>query len=87
MNLFALGLPLYLALARALELPEDDFERALEKHVFYLKIREDFIGGARSGVNGTPTFFINGRRHDGSYDFDDLVTAIDHELADVKAAN
>ena len=40
MNLFALGLPLDLALARALELPEDDFERALEKHVIlkYVKI-------------------------------------------------
>jgi protein-disulfide isomerase len=34
----------------------------------------------RSGVNGTPTFFINGRRHDGSYAFDDLVAAIEATL-------
>jgi protein-disulfide isomerase len=86
-NQTGLGLPLYLALARALELPEDDLEKALEKHLFYLKVREDFMGGVRSGVNGTPTFFINGRRHDGSYGFADLVTAIDQELADVKAAS
>jgi protein-disulfide isomerase len=32
-------------------------------------------------VNGTPTFFINGLRHDGGYEFDDLVTAIDAALA------
>jgi protein-disulfide isomerase len=29
------------------------------------RIREDFKGGARNGVNGTPTFFINGERYDG----------------------
>jgi hypothetical protein len=31
----------------------------------------------RSGVNGTPTFFINGRRHDGPFDFDHLSAAIE----------
>ena len=34
----------------------------------------------RSGVNGTPSFFINGERHDGSYAFDDLVAAIELRL-------
>jgi protein-disulfide isomerase len=29
-------------------------------------VQEDFIGGVRSGVNGTPTFFINSVRYDGS---------------------
>jgi hypothetical protein len=32
----------------------------------------------RSGVNGTPTFFINGYRHDGGYDLDSLLAAIAH---------
>jgi protein-disulfide isomerase len=36
----------------------------------------DIEGGARSGVNGTPTFFINGVRHDGSFDYDTLVEAL-----------
>jgi hypothetical protein len=36
----------------------------------------DFIGGVRSGVNGTPTFFINGVRHDGPYDYASLVSGI-----------
>ena len=44
-------------------------------------VRSDFMSGARSGVNGTPTFFINGDRHDGSWDYQDLVEAIDAALA------
>jgi protein-disulfide isomerase len=34
------------------------------------------MSGGRSGVNGTPCFFINGVRHDGAYDFDELLAAI-----------
>ena len=41
------------------------------------RVRADFMSGVRSGVNGTPTFFINGRRHDGSYDVDTLSAAIE----------
>ena len=40
------------------------------------RIKEDRQSGIRSGVNGTPTFFINGARHDGSFEFEDLVDAI-----------
>jgi len=38
----------------------------------------------RSGVNGTPTFFINGVRHDGLYEFEDLVSAIDARMLRAK---
>ncbi|HEX2490003.1 MAG TPA: thioredoxin domain-containing protein [Blastocatellia bacterium] len=41
------------------------------------RIREDFLSGTRSGVNGTPTFFINGVRHDGPWDLVSLLTAIE----------
>jgi protein-disulfide isomerase len=41
------------------------------------RVREDFLGGVRSGVNGTPTFFINGVRYDGSYDFAAMAAAIE----------
>jgi protein-disulfide isomerase len=34
------------------------------------------MSGVRSGVNGTPTFFINGMRHDGPFDFDSLMAAL-----------
>jgi protein-disulfide isomerase len=51
-------------------------EEALEAHTYLPHIRADFLGGVRSGVNGTPTFFINVRRHDGGYDVAELAEAI-----------
>jgi protein-disulfide isomerase len=40
------------------------------------RVREDFHSGARNGVNGTPTFFINGVRYDGTVEFEELLTAL-----------
>jgi protein-disulfide isomerase len=40
------------------------------------RIREDFRSGAHNGVNGTPTFFINGVRHDGNVDVNNLIAAL-----------
>jgi protein-disulfide isomerase len=40
-------------------------------------VREDFMSGVRSGVNGTPTFYVNGRRHDDSYDTETLLAALE----------
>jgi protein-disulfide isomerase len=34
----------------------------------------------RGGVNGTPTFFVNGVRHDGSYDFQTLLEAVQTQI-------
>ena len=48
----------------------------LETHSFASRVREDFMGGVRSGVNGTPTFFINGVRHDGPWDEPALLEAL-----------
>jgi protein-disulfide isomerase len=49
----------------------------VSEHTFLDRIREDFMGGVRSGVNGTPTFFINGVRFDGDWtDVDGFATAI-----------
>jgi protein-disulfide isomerase len=61
-----LGLPLLFALAAALGLPEADLRNALAAGKYAPKVRADFLGGARSGVNGTPTFFINGEHHNGT---------------------
>ena len=41
-----------------------------------LRVREDFHSGARSGVNGTPTFFINGARYDGVAQVEELLEAL-----------
>jgi protein-disulfide isomerase len=40
------------------------------------RIREDFKSGVRAGVNGTPSFFINGLRYDGALDFDTLLAIL-----------
>ena len=50
--------------------------QALATHMFAGKVREDFMTGVRSGVNGTPTFFINGMRHDGPWDEPTLLEAL-----------
>jgi protein-disulfide isomerase len=39
-------------------------------------VREDLMSGIRSGVNGTPTFFINDVRHNGGYDVQSLLAGI-----------
>jgi protein-disulfide isomerase len=75
-----LGLPLLFALVRTLGLSELELQSALASGEYDPRLRADFLGGVRSGVNGTPSFFINGERHDGSYAFDDLVAAIELRL-------
>jgi protein-disulfide isomerase len=59
-----------------LGVPTSEVKRALAQHVYLDRVREDFMSGVRSGVNGTPTFFINGLRHDGSYQRNELLAAI-----------
>lgn len=47
-----------------------DFQRVsqeLAAGTYTRRVRDDFRGGVRSGVNGTPTFFINGLRFDGNW--------------------
>lgn len=73
----ALGANLYLRAAKALRLDVDRFRRDLLDHAYADRVREDFLSGARSGANGTPTFFINGRRFDGSWDTESLAAAIE----------
>jgi protein-disulfide isomerase len=74
-----------LLLGAALGLPEAAMRNALETGQYRNKVRGDFIGGVRSGVNGTPTFFINGVRHGGPYDYASLVSGIQMRLADAGA--
>lgn len=52
------------------------FVSELADHTWEPRGREDFMSGVRSGVNGTPTFFINGVRHDGPWDTDTLGDAL-----------
>jgi protein-disulfide isomerase len=69
--------------AAAIGLDPSRFADELAGHVHAARVREDFLGGARSGVNGTPTFFLNGARHDGAYDLDSLSEAIEEAIGAV----
>jgi protein-disulfide isomerase len=66
--------------ARSLNLDIDRFKREISENTYSEKIREDFRSGVRSGVNRTPTFFINGLRYDGLFYHWDLSDAIKKEL-------
>jgi protein-disulfide isomerase len=67
---------LLLELAKSLKLSGPALKKALESGEYQPKIKADFSGGVRSGVNGTPTFFINGQRHDAPFEYEDLVAGI-----------
>ena len=56
-----------------------DVERAWASHELLGRIKEDFASGIKSGVTGTPWFFINGARHEG--DWDELALAHANEAA------
>jgi len=62
-----------------LGLDPDQFREAMRKQKYAPRIAEDLESADMSGVSGTPTFFINGRRHYGAYDISTL-------SAEVKAA-
>ncbi len=79
-----LGGSLYLALAKTLGLSPAALVKALESEEYVEKVSADFNGGVRSGVNGTPTFFINGLRHDAPFDFDVLAPAIEQAMRPAK---
>ncbi|MDB5443198.1 MAG: hypothetical protein JWP73_1574 [Phenylobacterium sp.] len=75
-NQAQLGSHLYFVLAGRLGLSQVGLRDALVNGVHVDRIRADFLGGVRSGVNGTPGFFVNGLRHDGSFAYEALARSI-----------
>jgi len=53
---------------------------AWAEHTFIPRVKEDFVSGLGSGVTGTPSFFINGVRHEGGWDEIALAHAIEAEF-------
>lgn len=62
--------------AEAGALDTDRFHRDLRAHAGADRVAEDVETADVSGVSGTPTFFVNGRRHHGAYDIEGLSTAV-----------
>lgn len=75
-NQRSLGSALYAELLRELGLPLDGLRQAMDDNAFEARIQADLDGGIRSGVNGTPSFFINGQRYDVRGGFEDLANPI-----------
>jgi predicted DsbA family dithiol-disulfide isomerase len=70
--------------AEQLGLDVERFTNDLRRHAQASRIAEDVDSADLSGVAGTPTFFVNGRRHFGAYDIGTLTRAV--KSARVRAA-
>jgi len=66
--------------AQRIGLDLEKFGNDIKQGVVENHIKEDRQSGIRSGVNGTPTFFTNGTRYDGSPDYNSLLAALESEL-------
>ena len=66
--------------AKKIGLNLEQFESDIKQGTVEKRIKEDRQSGIRSGVNGTPTFFVNGTRYDGSPDYNSLLAALESEL-------
>ena len=64
------------ALAQSVGADGAKVTEALNVGTFTGRVKDDFLSGVRSGVNGTPTFFVNGTRLDDSWDADTLIAAL-----------
>jgi protein-disulfide isomerase len=62
--------------AAELDLDVERFSEELRRRDYAQRVSEDVASADESGVSGTPTFFINGRRHYGVYDIDTLTEAV-----------
>jgi protein-disulfide isomerase len=62
--------------ASAIGLDLHRFNRDLSEHIFMPRVREDFRSGVHSGVNGTPSFFINGELYNGAYDLHSMYSSL-----------
>jgi protein-disulfide isomerase len=80
-NQSRLSSSLFAELTKSLGLDPAELATALENGTFERHVHQDFTGGVRSGVNGTPTFFLNGERYDGVRDFENMAAAIESAIA------
>jgi protein-disulfide isomerase len=70
--------------AREVGLDLEEFRSALQEGEIEKRIKKDRSGGIRSGVNGTPTFFINGVRYDGARDYGSMRDVFKQMIAEAK---
>ena len=81
MDTHALSDPALVRYAESLGVSGMTIRDALATNAYEERVRADFMSGVRSGVNGTPTFFIDGVRHDDSYAPEVLLAALERAAA------
>jgi protein-disulfide isomerase len=64
----------------------EQFARDIDSGEVAERVRSDFLSGARSGVNGTPTFFVNGMRYEGSWEPNTFLAVLRQLLVDESEA-
>jgi protein-disulfide isomerase len=62
---------------RNLQLDPEEILQEIESGKHARRIKADFESGVKNGVNGTPTFFVNGKRHEGDDDVESLTIALE----------
>ena len=70
----------FLEFAKEVGLKIPVFKMDLQDPKLSEKVEADFESGVRSGVNGTPSFFINGNKHDGPFDYATLASAVQEKM-------
>jgi protein-disulfide isomerase len=75
-NQESLELGIFEELAEQIGLDLAQFRNDLRSDSLQSKIKEDFMGGVRSGVNGTPSFFLNGVKFEGPLEAEALLEMI-----------
>jgi Na+/H+ antiporter NhaA len=83
----ALEVPDLLGYAGSLDLDAERFLADLRGGAGAERVRQDTDSADLSGVSGTPTFFVNGRRHYGAYDIETLAKAVKLAMARVKISS
>jgi protein-disulfide isomerase len=72
-----LGLDAVLAAARSVGIDAERVRSELADGVHAARVEQDVRSGRAAGVAGTPTFFVNGVRHEGGYDAQSLIAALE----------
>jgi len=62
-----------LVYAKRIGLNMAEFSKDIQKDIFVTKVENDIESGIRSGVNGTPSFFVNGSKYNGDWESEEFV--------------
>jgi protein-disulfide isomerase len=80
-NQASLSREMLIGLAKVIHLEMKMFREDLEDPKLFEKVEFDFESGIKSGVNGTPSFYINGEKYNGPYTFQALAHAVDQVMS------